>query len=280
MGHCPSCPESPAAMATPTWGWEGCQLPEQKGSPTQQVQKKSASCQNGAGATWNVMELSLWGWRGAQGRDTEVHVNVRECLPCPGVSTAALPCLHQRKNIQGNPGSEAVKVAALRIPHPCQLLLEAAVSCPQLPSCRAPSPNKIITLTAPQGLHHPFSFEAEDKFSQNPEAARATGARGWEDPSVSLPPSTARLPQNICKALRGHCWEWATPHPHGMACTQPQLPAERSGMDNVLNTTPAPLHTPCPMERGSSAPLLSRKLLVTTPEFACSAITTLSVLQC
>lgn len=77
MGHCPSCPESPAAMATPTWGWEGCQLPEQKGSPTQQVQKKSASCQNGAGATWNVMELSLWGWRGAQGRDTEVHVNGR-----------------------------------------------------------------------------------------------------------------------------------------------------------------------------------------------------------
>lgn len=50
-----------------------------------------------------------------------------------------------------------------------------------------------------------------------------------------------------------------------MACTQPQLPAERAGMDNGLNTTPAPIHRPCPIERGSSAPLLPGKPLATAP---------------
>lgn len=94
-----------------------------------------------------------------------MHVNASECLPCPGVSISDLPCVDQRRNIQGSPGSEAVKVAALHTPHPCQIPLKAAVSCPQLPSRRAPSPNKLITLTAPQGLHHPYSFEVEDKFT-------------------------------------------------------------------------------------------------------------------
>lgn len=97
--------------------------------------------------------------------DTEVYVNGSECLSCPGVSIGDLPCLDHRGSIQESPGSEAVKVAALHIPHLCQLLLKAAVSCPQLSSCRAPSPNKLITLTAPQGLQHPFSFEEEDKFT-------------------------------------------------------------------------------------------------------------------
>lgn len=97
--------------------------------------------------------------------DTEVYINGSECLPCPGVSIGDLPCLDHRGNIQGSPGSEGVKVAALHLLHLCQLLLKVAVSCPQLPSCRAPSLNKLITLTAPQGLHHPFSFEEEDKFT-------------------------------------------------------------------------------------------------------------------
>lgn len=82
-----------------------------------------------------------------------------------GVSIGDLTCLDHRGNIQGSPGSEAVNVAALHIPHLCQLLLKAVLSCPQLPSCRALSPNKLITLTAPQGLHPPFSFEEEDKFT-------------------------------------------------------------------------------------------------------------------
>lgn len=105
-------------MPTPACGWEGCQLPEHEGSPTQQVQKQSASCQNGAGVIWNLMELSLWGWRGEQGVDTEVHVSASECLPCPGVSIGDLPCVDQRGNIQGSPGSEAVKVAAPTSPIP------------------------------------------------------------------------------------------------------------------------------------------------------------------
>lgn len=50
-----------------------------------------------------------------------------------------------------------------------------------------------------------------------------------------------------------------------MACIQPQLPAEHSGMDSGLNMTAAPIHRPCPMERDSSAPLLPRKPLATTP---------------
>lgn len=42
-----------------SWDWERCQLSKQKGSPTQQVQKWIASCQNGAGVIWNLVVRSV-----------------------------------------------------------------------------------------------------------------------------------------------------------------------------------------------------------------------------
>lgn len=53
MGHQHSChtTEPPAAMLTPSQSWEGCQLPEREGSPTERVQKQGGSCQNRAGVT-------------------------------------------------------------------------------------------------------------------------------------------------------------------------------------------------------------------------------------
>jgi len=53
--------------------------------------------------------------------------------------------------------------------------------------------------------------------------------------------------------------------PHGMAPTQPPLPAEHPGMDGGLKRMPAPTHSPCPTESGSSPPLLPEKPLAPAP---------------
>lgn len=106
-----------------------------------------------------------------------------------------------------DPNSEAVKVTAPHEPHPSQLLLKAAAIQPPAPVPQGSVSKQLITHSTPGaggvgGLHHPFSFEAEHKFTQKPQAARTTAAQGWEDPKKRLLPSTALLPHPLCKATQ------------------------------------------------------------------------------
>lgn len=59
------------------------------------------------------------------------HAHVQH--PCPQLSVGDSLRLDQRGNVQKDPNSEAVKVTASHVPHPRQLLLNAAAILPPAP---------------------------------------------------------------------------------------------------------------------------------------------------